>query len=151
MAFPANPPALLFALLFLAALAYPAAASEAMRPCAWQGDAAPWPLPPDGEITALAATPGAARLQLETVGDRGGVEYCGAVVLAAGWALTARHCVEGKIWRDLRIFAGTGTLQLIGRGVQRHVIAAYCQRRNDGNVLGSDIALLRLAEPFPMR
>ncbi len=114
-------------------------------PAAWLG----LPLAAHAEESVVGgrpARPGEIPWQaaLRTEGER---PFCGAVVLAPEWVLTAAHCTSTQVIDVVAGAADLGRPQEEGRQVRRvkavHVHPGY---RSAGG--GSDIALIELAEPF---
>ena len=71
----------------------------------------------------------------------GGIDACGGNIVAPGWILTARHCVEGKSLNQLKVYAGITRRSQKSTGQIRTVTQVIM---NDDE----DIALLRLNSPL---
>ena len=110
------------------------------------------PLPQDGRIDAHPDAPSALwsrRVEITGTDTPRDPQYCGAVLIAPDWALTARHCVDHKRWFDLVYAAGTRIVGAPGYGAFRRGVAAFCPLDAVPGQLGDDVALVRLDQPMP--
>jgi trypsin len=78
-------------------------------------------------------------------------QFCGGSVVAAGWVLTAGHCAQAVLDRDvpgpLRVVIGRASLSDTSAGQVHAVSDVLVHPGYDPSTLENDAALLRLATP----
>ena len=101
-------------------------------------------------MNLIPGGPGTVHLSA-TISDAGGerVDHCGGVIVGSHWVLTARHCVDGRVWSELRVDFGTARLGAGREGGIRRGMVAICPAATKQDSLLDDIALLRLDRDIP--
>jgi secreted trypsin-like serine protease len=75
--------------------------------------------------------------------------WCGASVIDVNWVLTAAHCVDGEVARDIIVVAGDHLLSIGGEGEQvRRGIQIIIHPNYNHQTFNHDIALIKLNRPF---
>ncbi|XP_071637582.1 chymotrypsin-2-like [Temnothorax longispinosus] len=75
--------------------------------------------------------------------------FCGGSIVNLNFVVTAAHCVEGKLPRDVKVIAGTVNLNRPGAGATRAVKEIITHKEyNPSNSWVNDIALIRVFSPF---
>ena len=80
-------------------------------------------------------------------------QFCGGTLISPLWVVTAAHCAEEAAPDDLQVLAGIHNLVETDPGYVRLDVAEIIIHPDYGlvNQYDSDIALLRLATPAPIR
>jgi PKD repeat protein len=90
------------------------------------------------------ADPGEFPFQVALVTASSGFQFCGGTFVAAGWVLTAAHCVDGATPQALRVLAGTYDLNAGGELLDVSRIFIH-PNYSATNFVDNDIALLQLS------
>ena len=140
-------------ILFLMVCQAVTAQAADFRICGWLGEdaAAPDPLEGDRMPRQRPDAPGVAHLArrgMSADADKP-LAHCGAVLVAPGWIVTARHCVDDMIWQDMQVDLGTTALGSKGQGVIRRGTLALCPAATQPGSLDGDVALVRLDRRAP--
>ena len=140
------------AVIITGLLALSARAEPEFRVCGWQ-EAGPVGAarPDDRPLRTMADAPGAAHL-VRREGPEGADQppaHCGAVAIGPHWVLTARHCVDDRRWRDMRIDLGSPAIGSDAAGLERGGTVALCPAATEPGSLDGDLALVRLDDDVP--